>query len=43
MGAAVPVDGYVEGFVVVQEFEDVGWWWGVDDGGGDDLVHCFVV
>lgn len=38
------VGGDVEGFgVAVEEFDDVGGGWGVDDGGGDELVHCFVV
>lgn len=27
----------------VQQLHDVGWRGGVDDGGGDDLVHGFVV
>ena len=27
----------------MEEFEEVGGGWGVDDGGGDELVHCFVV
>lgn len=34
--------GDVEGFVVVEEFEDVGGRGSVDDGGGDELVHGFV-
>ena len=33
----------VEGLVVVQEFEDVGGRAGVDNGGGDELVHGLVV
>lgn len=33
----------VEWFVVVEELKNVGCGRGVDDGGGDDLVHCFVV
>lgn len=33
----------IEGLVVVQELEDVGRGRGVDDGGGDELVHGFVV
>ena len=37
------VQGDVEGFVVVEELEDVGGGRGADDGGGDELVHCFVV
>lgn len=37
------VSGDVEWFVIVEELEDVGGERGVDDGGGDDLVHCFVV
>lgn len=37
------VGGDVEGFVGVEELEDVGWRGDVDDGGGDDLVHGFVV
>lgn len=39
---AMTVLRYVEGFVVVQEFEDVGGWGRVDDGRGDELVHGFV-
>ena len=42
-GAARAVGGDVERFVVVEELEDVAGWGGVDDGGGDELVHCFVV
>ena len=41
--AARAVGGDVERFVVVEELEDVAGRWGVDDGGGDELVHCFVV
>lgn len=38
------VGGDVEGFrVAVEQFDDVGGGWGVYDGGGDELVHCFVV
>lgn len=37
------VGGDVEGFVVVEEFEDVRGGRGVDDGRRDELVHCFVV
>ena len=37
------VCGDVEGLVVVQEFEDVGGRAGIDDGGGDKLVHGLVV
>ena len=37
------VGGDVEGLVVVQHFENVGGGRGVDDGGGDELVHCLVV
>ena len=37
------VGGHVERFIVVEEFEDVGGRRGVDDRGGDQLVHCFVV
>ena len=37
------VGGHVEGPVVVQHLDDVGGGRGVDDGGGDELVHCFVV
>lgn len=37
------VGGHVEGFVVVQELEDVGRGRRVDDGRRDDLVHCLVV
>ena len=34
----------VEGFLGgVEHFEDVGRGRRVDDGGGDELVHCFVV
>ncbi|KAL8742350.1 MAG: hypothetical protein Q9190_005145 [Brigantiaea leucoxantha] len=43
VGASVAVGGDVQRFVVVQELEHVGWWRGVDDGGGDELVHCLVV
>lgn len=39
----MPVLGDVERFVVVEEFEDVGGGRGRHNGGGDDLVHCFVV
>ena len=37
------VGGDVEGLVVVQQFDEVGGRGAVDDGGGDELVHCFVV
>ena len=40
---ALSVGGDVKWFVVVEEFEDVGWWRGVDYRGRDELVHCFVV
>ena len=40
---ALAVGGDVQGFVVVEEFEDVAWGRGVDDTGGNELVHCFVV
>jgi len=33
----------IEWFVVVEQFEDVGGSGRVDDGGRDELVHCFVV
>ena len=33
----------VQRFIVVQEFDDVGGCRSVDDAGGDELVHCFVV
>lgn len=39
----MPVLRDVEGFVVVEEFDHVGGLRRVDDGGGDELVHCFVV
>lgn len=39
---AVAVERDVEGFVVVEEFEDVGGWGRVDDGRCDELVHGFV-
>ena len=39
---AVAVLRDVEGFVVVQEFEDVGGRGRVDDGTGDQLVHSFM-
>ena len=42
-GATRAVGRDVERFVVVEELEDVAGRWGVDDGGGDELVHCFVV
>lgn len=41
--AASAVRGDVQRFVVVEELEDVAGGWGVDDGGGDQLVHGFVV
>lgn len=41
------VHGDIQRFVGVvgglEHFEDVGGGRGVDDGGGDELVHCFVV
>lgn len=37
------VRGHIERFVVVQELEHVRGGRGVDDGGGDELVHGFVV
>lgn len=40
---AVAVGGDVELFVVVQHAEDVAGRGRVDDGGGDELVHRFVV
>lgn len=43
MVGAAAVGGNVEGLGVVQHLEDVTRGWGGDDGGGDDLVHCFVV
>lgn len=43
MGTAVAVGGDVEGFVVVQQLEDVGRGRGVDDRGRDELVHGLVV
>ena len=33
----------VEGFLRVEEAHDVARERGVDDGRGDELVHCFVV
>lgn len=33
----------VEGFVVIEEFEDVAVWWSSDDRGRDKLVHRFVI
>jgi hypothetical protein len=39
---AMTILRYVEGFVIVQEFEDVGGWGRVDDGRGNELVHGFV-
>lgn len=39
----MPVCRDVERFAGVQQFEDDGWSGGVDDGGGDELVHGFVV
>lgn len=42
-GAARAVGGDVERLVVVEELEDVAGWRRVDDGGGDELVHGFVV
>jgi hypothetical protein len=32
----------IQRFIVVEEFEDVGGWGGVDNGRGDELVHGFV-
>lgn len=43
MVAAVAVGRDVEGLVVVQQLEDIRGGRGVDDGGGDELVHGFVV
>lgn len=44
MGTAVAVGGDIQRFAVVsEEFEDVVGGRGVDDGGGDELVHRFVV
>lgn len=43
MGTSVTVLRDVEGFVGVQETEDVGVWRGVDDGRRDDLIHCLVI
>lgn len=37
------IGGNVKRFVIVQHFEDVRCRRGVDDRGGDDLIHCFVV
>lgn len=39
----MPVGGDVEGFLAVEEAHDVGGERGVDDGRGDELVHCLVV
>lgn len=33
----------VKRFMVVQHFQDVRCRWSIDDRGGDDLIHCFVV
>jgi hypothetical protein len=38
----VTILGDIEGFVVVEKFEEVGGGWGVDDGRGDELIHGFV-
>ena len=43
MIGTMAVGRYVERFVVVQEFENVGGRGCVDDGSGDELVHGFVV
>ena len=43
MVRAVTVGGDIERLVVVQHLEHVGWRRGVDDGGGDELVHGLVV
>lgn len=43
MVGAAAVGGDVQRFGVVQHLEDVVGWGGGDDGGGDYLVHCFVV
>lgn len=42
-GASGSIGRDVEWFVVVEELEDVAVWWGCDDGGGDELIHCFMV
>ena len=39
----MPVLRHVQGLVVVQELQHVGGRAGVDDGGGDELVHGLVV
>ena len=43
MVRAVAVGGDVEGFIVVEKLEDVAGWGRVDNGGGDHLIHGFVV
>ena len=43
MVRAVTVGGDIERLVIVQHLEHVGWRRGVDDGGGDELVHGLVV
>lgn len=43
VGGFVAVDRNIEEAVVVEHFEDVVSCWLGDDGGGDDLVHRFVV
>ena len=42
-GAALAVDGDVERLVVVEHLEHVAVWGRVDNGTGDELVHCLVV
>lgn len=39
----MPIGGDVEGFIIMEEFQNVSGGWRVDDGGGDELVHCFMV
>lgn len=41
--AARAVGGDVQWFIAVEQFQDVGRRWGVDDGGGNELVHSLVV
>ena len=39
----MPVERYVQGLVIVEELEHVGRRAGVDDAGGDELIHCLMI
>lgn len=43
MVASMTVGGYIQRLVVVEKLEHVGWGRRVDDRGGDELVHGFVI